>query len=263
MMFPALPFTLSGFTPILERLSATEQKLAVQAAMSAGAHWWIGSYLPMRFTRYARAKLGYELRSSHIKRKKNYGAPDPLVWTGETRESILKTVRTAVGGTAVSPYVDVKMRTGGPRHQTVYQVLNTILQSEMDGVSRVVGAELQSILAQAISPSKRSRRLTLAGASSKLGSDAANVARAQHRTARGDRNDATLDAAAAKERFAAERPANRARVQSRLKRTHDRWRRASGGSANDGAASGMSRTYANSSRYRHAQAQARHRSRYR
>lgn len=263
MPLPTLSVVLEGFQPILQRLSATEMKLAVRVSYEAGAGWWIVNYLTLRFTRYARAKLGYELRSSHIKRKKNHGAPDPLVWTGETRESVLKTARVVSGGTAEGPWVDIKMRTGGPRAKIVYEVLSTILDSEMPGVAKVIGEQLQAIVDQAISPSKRSKRLTLAGASSQLGSAAANVARAQHRTARGDRNDAVLDAGAARERFEAEQPARRARIQSRLKRTHDRWRRQSGGSAADGAASGMSATYRGSSRYRHAQAQARYRARYR
>lgn len=263
MPLPALSVVLEGFQPILQRLSATEMKLAVRVSFEAGAGWWIVNYLTLRFTGYARAKLGYELRSSHIKRKKQYNAPDPLVWTGETRESVLKTARVVAGGTATGPWVDIKMRTGGPRHKVVYQVLSTILDSEMPGVAKVIGEQLQAIIDQAISPGGRSKRLTLAGASSKLGSASANVARKQAATARGDRNDAVLDAGAGKDRFAAEKPANQAKVQSRLKRTHDRWRRSSGGSANDGAASGMSKTYAGSSRYRHAQAQARHRARYR
>lgn len=263
MPLPALSVVLEGFQPILQRLSATEMKLAVRVSFEVGGGWWIVNYLTLRFTRYARAKLGYELHSSHIKRKKAYNAPEPLVWTGETRESVLKTARVIAGGTASGPWVDIKMRAGGPRHKIVYEVLNTILDSEMPGVAKVIGEQLQSIIDQAVSPGGRSKRLTLAGASSNLNSPASQLARKQSMTAKGDRNDATLDAGAAKDRFEAERPAARARVQSRLKTTHDRWRRSSGGSANDGAASGMSKTYAGSSRYRHAQAQARHRSRYR
>lgn len=262
-MLPALSVVLEGYQPILKRLSASEVKLAIRAAMDTGARWWIANYLPLRFQRYARAKLGYELHSSHIKRKKNYDAPDPLVWTGETRESVLKTARVAVGGSAGSPYADIKMRTGGPRHKIVYQVLNTILDSEMPGVAMIIDAELAAILSQAVSPGGRSKRLTLAGAGSSLTSPAATAARKLNSNIRGDRNDAVLDAGASKERFESAQKDNRARVQSRLKRTHDRWRRQSGGSAADGAASGMSQTYTGSSRYRHAQAQARHRSRYR
>lgn len=263
MPVPVLTATLEGFQPLLQRLSATEMKLAIRVSYEAGAGWWISNYLTLRFTRYATAKLGYELRSGHIRRKKDYGAPDPLVWTGETRESVFKTARVVSGGTADGPWVDIRMRTGGPRHKIVYQVLSTILQAEMPGVAKAVADQLQAILDQAVSPGGRSKRLTLAGASSSLASPKAQLARAQHRTARGDRNDATLDAGAARERFTAEKPANQARVQRRLKRTHDGWRRRSGGSAADGAASGMSQTYAGSSRYRHAQAQARHRARYR
>lgn len=262
MPLPKLSVVMEGFQPILKRLSASEQKAAIRAAFDVGGQWWVANYLPLRFTRYARAKLGYELRSSHIKRKKNYNAPDPLVWTGETRTSVLGTVRVAVGGSASAPWADIKMRTGGPRHKTVYEVLGTIPDSEMPGVAKVIGEKLQAILAQAVSPGGRSKRLTLAGASTKLSGPRAAAARTVSRQVRGDLNDARLDAGVAQERFATERPAARARVQSRLKRTHDRWRRQSGGSAADGAASGMSQTYASSSRYRHAQAQARHRSRY-
>ncbi|HEX3132638.1 MAG TPA: hypothetical protein VHX44_03535, partial [Planctomycetota bacterium] len=89
--------------------------MAVRVAFEAGGGWWIVNYLTLRFTRYARAKLGYELHSSHIKRKKQYNAPDPLVWTGETRESVLKTAHVVSGGTSSGPWVDIKMRTGGPR----------------------------------------------------------------------------------------------------------------------------------------------------
>ena len=264
MPLPSLSLVLDGFQPLLRRLSATEMKLAVRVSFEAGGGWWITNYLTLRFTRYARAKLGYELRSSHIKRKKDFGAPDPLVWTGETRASVLRTARVVAGGTASGPWVDIKMRTGGPRHKTVYQVLSTILDSEMPGVAKIIGEQLQLIIDQAVSPGGRSKRMTLAGAKSSLASPAAAVARKQAATQRGDLNDAQLDAGSDRDRLNAERPNARARVQSRLKATHAGWRRKAGGSASGGAAGdGLSQTYLGSARYRHAQAQQRHRSRYR
>lgn len=261
-MIPALSFVLDGAAPILKRLSAGEQKAAIRVAWEAGAVWWIANYLLLRFSRYARAKLGYELHSSHIKRKQNYDAPDPLVWTGETRDNVLATARPVVGGSASTPWADIKMRTGAARAEIVYRVLNTILDSEMPGVAKVIAATLQDLLAAAVSTGGRSKRLTLAGASSSLTGAAATKARTardllsdQRQTARDQSEDDRV-------RIKENRPSAKAAIQSRLKRTHDTWRRQSGGSTPT-QGGGMSKTYAGSTRHAHAQAQARHRARYR
>jgi hypothetical protein len=261
-VIPALSFVLEGAAPILKRLSATEQKAAVRVAWLAGAVWWIASYLVLRFTRYARAKLDYELHSSHIKRKQNYNAPDPLVWTGETRDAVLGNARPVVGGSAGEPWADIKMRTNAPRAPIVYRVLNTILDSEMPGVAKVIAATLQDLLAAAVSPGGRSKRLTLAGASSSLNSPQATAARTASAALADQRQGARDQAEDDRVRITEARPNARAKVQSRLKRTHDKWRRTSGGSAPI-QGGGMSQTYAGSSRHAHAVAQSRHRARYR
>jgi hypothetical protein len=256
---PPLSVTLEGLAPIRAKLSATEWKAAVRAAFQLGGEWWIGNYLPLRFTKYARAKLNYELHSSHIKRKKDFEATDPLVWTGQTRDAVLGNAHVAVGGSADHPYADIKMATPGPRAPIVYQVLNTILDSEMPGVSREIADALQAILAQAVTLGGRSKRLTLAGASTSLSSPAAAVGRARIENRQTVRDAAEDD----RVRITEARPAAIEMRQNRLKRTHDRWRRTSGGSAPVGGDGGqMAASYANSSRYRHAAAQRRHRARY-
>lgn len=261
-MIPALTFVLDGAKPILKRMSVGEQKSAIRTAWEAGAVWWIVNYLVLRFSRYARAKLGYELKSGHIKRKKDYGANDPLVWTGETRDAVLGNARPVVGGSASQPWADVKMRTPGPRSAIVYKVLNTILDSEMPGVAKVIAATLQALLAAAVSVGGRSKRLTLAGASSNLSSPHAATERAAHQQMADQRQTARDASEDDRVRITENRPSAQAAVQARLKRTHDTWRRTSGGSAPI-QGGGMSQTYAGSSRHAHAQAQARYRSRYR
>jgi hypothetical protein len=250
---------LEGHQPILQRLSATERKAAIRAAFQVGADWWFANYLPLRFSKYARAKLNYELHSSHIKRKKDFKANDPLVWSGQSRDAVLGNSRFAVGGSADHPYADLKMRLPGPRAPIVYQVLNTILDSEMPGVAREIGNALQEILAQAVSPGGRSKRLTLAGASSSLSSAAATAGRARitgRQTARDEAEDDRV-------RITESKPAAVRARANRLQATHDRWRRTSGGSAPVGGDTGaQAASYIGSSRYHHAAAQRRYRARY-
>jgi hypothetical protein len=258
-LLPRFSAVLDGAAPILKRLSKAERKLAEQAAIGAGAARWFADFAPLRFTRYARARLGYALRSGHIKRKKDYGVPEPLVWTGETKVSVLTRARFAIAGSAGKPTAEIKMPLPGPRAPIVGETLSQVLDSELGGFGEEAGRVLGEILGGATGVSKRSKKLTLAGASSSLTGVSARRARALQ----GDRNDHLQDAQARRSAIADARPAHAAAVSRRLKRTHDRWRRTSGGSAGPvGGAGAPAGTYLRSTRYRHAQAQARYRARY-
>ncbi len=254
-LLPRLGAILEGHEPILKRLSKGERKGAEQAAMQAGAARFFGDYAHLRFTRYATARLGYFLRSGHIKRKKDFGVPEPLVWTGETRVSVLTRARIAVAGSAGAPTAEIKMPLPGPRAPIVVETLSQVIDSEMGGFAEEAGKVLTEILGQTSSTGGKSKKLTLAGASSSLTGISARRARAL----RGDRNDHLEDAKARRSSITDARPANAAAVAARTQRTHNRWRRQAGGSAPTG---GPSQTYLRSTRYRHAQAQARYRARY-
>lgn len=255
---PRLNVVLEGHKPILDRLSPRERKAAEHAAMHAGAVRWFTDYGPLRFTPYSRARLGYVLKSGHAKRKKGYGVPEPLIWTGETREAVLSDPRFKVGGPAGRPWVEVRFRLPGPRAPIVYEVLSTILDSEMGGFAQNAGEVLTETLGQATGLGGKSNRVTLRGATSSLGGSAARLGR-KAAAARSELGQAAEDRRVA---IAEARPAHQARVARRLKRTHDRWRRTAGGAAPT-QAGGMSQSYLRSSRYRRARQQAAYRARYR
>ncbi len=258
-LLPRFDSVLDGAEPILKRLGKAERKLAEQAAIGAGAARWFADYAHLRFTRYARTKLGYALRSGHVKRKKDFGVPEPLVWTGETRISVLTRARFAVAGSAGNPTAEVKMPLPGARAPIVGQTLSQVLDSELGGFGEEAGRVLAEILGGAVSVGGKSKKLTLAGVSSSLTGVSARRARALT----GDRNDHLEDAKARRDGIADRRPAQAAAVASRTRRTHDKWRRTSGGAAGTpGGVDKPAASYLRSPRYRHAQAQARYRARY-
>jgi hypothetical protein len=133
---------------------------------------------------------------------------------------VLGNARPVVGGSASQPWADIKMRTNGPRAEIVYKVLNTILDSEMPGVAKVIAATLQALLAGAVSIGGRSKRLTLAGSSSSLASPQAAAARTAHGQVSERRQTARDQSEDDRVRITENRPGARAQAQSRLKRTH-------------------------------------------
>jgi hypothetical protein len=251
---PKVSFVFDQYKCQLARLTRSQVKDVLRASLQAGAWWWTTNYLMLRFTWYAGAKLGYALTSGHIKRKKDYNSPLPLVWTGTTRYSVAKTVAVREGGSSANPFVDVKYRVGGPRAPVVFRVLNTILQSEMGGVVRVIEATLADLLSGARKRGGRSLKMELPADSPKL------MRQAHESSARGQIAPQAGDANDFKEDWAAHKNAAQQKVQRRLKLTHARWRRTAGGSA-PVSGGGVSRTYAGSHRERYAMAQSRYRER--
>lgn len=274
-VLPDLQVWMEGMTPILRTFSTAQQKEIMQHLLGELAEWWIDEWLPQRFeSRYARGKLGYHLRSSHINRKRYYGAPEPLTWTGDTRESVFETARVKTGGSAKKPYADIRMQLGGPRADIVYQVLNTILDGELSGEGVAL---IESLWAELLEHSMVTGRVQRARKGKRAGDvqsrvlrggtvNAQAVRRQQGRAER--RDDLQADAEDRRIDLLEGRDEGRAKAQAALKRTHDRWRRQSGGAAayaqspSRRAAPGMSRTYAGSTRYRRAKAQSRYRRRY-
>ena len=163
---PRIGAIFQGAEPILKRLSKNERKGAEQAALGAGAARFFVDFTPLRFTRYATAKLDYRLRSGHLKRKRLFGVTDPLVWTGDTRASVLGRSRIAVAGTAGHPTADLKMPLPGPRPEVVVKTLSAVLESELAGFAQVAGQVLTELLGQASSVGGKSKKLTLTGAKS-------------------------------------------------------------------------------------------------
>lgn len=199
-MLPQINVVLDGLEPYRKTFSAGEWKLMIRSAFTAGCQAWLEQYLPLRFTNYARAKLAYRLQSGHIRRKQHFGAPEPLVWTGETQESVLSRAAVKVGGSAQKPYGRIPMRLPGPRAEVVVSVLSTILDSEMGLVARTIEQEAQRMLAQATVTERRKTgtnkgavsRRTFAGAASRLdrGDRARSQVQRQH-----NRRDGTPNAA--------------------------------------------------------------------
>jgi hypothetical protein len=261
---PSIAVVMEGVERYRKTFSAAEWKAAVRAAFEAGAFAWIADFLEKRFTGYATAKLGYALRSGHVKRKKNYGVPQPLVWTGETMESVLSQATVRVSGSAANSTASIPMRVPGPRAPIVYEVLSTILDTEMGPTAREIERVLHGLIDQStvtkITKSGKNkgkvRKRTFAGVSTRV--DQRNATRTQ-RVRQQERFDAA-NARAEDRRVELSETlgARQEQVQQRLRRTHAQWRRQAGGAAPTG---GPAAAYAASPRFRRAQAQSRYRQR--
>jgi len=184
-------------------------------------------------------------------------------------------VRVKTGGSARRPYADIRMRMGGPRAEIVYQVLNTILDGELagGGVALVesMWAEIigQSLVTGTVQRNARGKRKGDVRSRQLRGGTLTALEVRQHQRRQERRDDMQAGAEDRRVELLEGRGAGRDAAQRALTRTHDQWRRQSGGAAAFAASparraeDGMARAYRTGPRYRKAQAQARYRRRHR
>jgi hypothetical protein len=150
---------LRGSGPIKAQLEAYDGMLAMyedaaRNAITRDAMWQGGEYyrvtfVPLKFTNYAR-KLGYHASEKYVARKRRmFGAELPLVYTDQQthnglRSQVLGGSRSEARATRKDCYVLVRMP--GPSYmnqqRTVYKVLRGVLPAEVERVAKVVGQAL-------------------------------------------------------------------------------------------------------------------------
>jgi hypothetical protein len=257
-MLPLITITMDQHAETLSKVSRGSLKEMFAGTFAVAVDLWRQGYLPLRFTAYA-YKLGYHNTAGTARRKQRYGAPEPLVWTGDLRARTLREARGVVRGSVASLRGEVQVPQPWPTVREV--LLAPLLPGEEASVERWWRDGIEELLAALLASGQltQRRRIRAVWASPVAGGGSRRAAAAQTRgrfaQAQADAEDYVSDGAA-------RRAEGRAQAAASLKRTHDRWRRSAGGAA-PVSGGGLSRTYAGSARQRHAQSQARYRARYR
>lgn len=175
-------FTLSG---PCQKLFGPERKALINACLLEGGEYFKDTYIPMRFTDYA-YRLGYRVtdrwkqekrRVLQSKRALPYIGMTPA-GGGDAGAMVLPThngekmsvamargCRVDVSGTSRGGNIIIKTPYGHAILPPLAAAFNTVLPAEYQAVTRVVATALRAFLAYARPPSKRSKKLTIAGAS--------------------------------------------------------------------------------------------------
>lgn len=129
--------------------------LVRDAAWQAGEFWRL-TFLPMRFTEYAK-KLGYYVQSSTRIKKLKAGRQLPLVWTGDLRD--MATNGSSTTARATSSKTEAVIRIPGPGYMNqqplVYKTLRTIPTWEVERFAEVLEKALAANIEEA-APTVRS-----------------------------------------------------------------------------------------------------------
>ena len=132
----------------LTLFSKSDQNILVRAAMYDGGIYWIGAFLPLRFTSYAN-RLGYHVSEKYEAKKKwRDGEALPLVLTGSLRLLALKGARVVAKATSNTAYADIKFpgTTYANAQPTVRDTLRSIPPWEMERVAKAVGASIAAAM---------------------------------------------------------------------------------------------------------------------
>lgn len=134
-----------------------EWNAITRTALYQGALHWLDTYLPLRFTDYARSNLGYRSRSKKTARR----GKSPLVKTGQLQDVALRDSWAEARATAGNAYTIVHIATGmtipDSKHPAVpygvnplvYQTLTTITTGEVEAVALTMEAVIKDFVAGA------------------------------------------------------------------------------------------------------------------
>lgn len=181
-------FELKG--PFAKLANATERKTVAQAALREGGEWFRVERIPLRFTDYA-YRLGYRVTEDWKKFKKRVlktsraipyigttppgGGPIesfisgmPMVENGEKMAvAVQRGTRTDIRGTSKGGDIIIRTPYGHPIRPLMAAAFKHVNPEEYQRVAQIVAAAFREFLASAHIKSKRSKKLTIEGASSK------------------------------------------------------------------------------------------------
>lgn len=126
----------------------------IRAALQDGGDYFCRVFIPLRFTNYAK-KLGYRVTSEYADRKKKEGfGAIPFVRTGDTRDKAVAQAHTditASGGATGKGRIKVLVPIGPIAFTpNLTQIFRSVPAYEIERIARVVGASLDSLLAERV-----------------------------------------------------------------------------------------------------------------
>ncbi len=146
----------------LSLFSNRERSAILKASIARAGLFWLSTYLPKRFTDYAK-QLGYKITVKYEKRKlKEGGEVRPLVYSGNMANAALS--GATAKGMANGDKVAVLLRIPQGDHQlamVVQRVMRTIPESEIKDLAREFGKVLAAIINNADLSDPDKSRLTV------------------------------------------------------------------------------------------------------
>ncbi len=175
-------FTMNG--PFAKFLGA-DRKVIIRESLWAGGEWFRTERIPMRFTDFA-YRLGYRVTDEWKKEKRNVlqsrrafpfigmtptGGGDAgslkakRINAEKMATAMARGCRTDISGTSKGGNILIRTPYGHPILPVFAQVFQTVTADEYQQVARIVSSALNDFLAYGRPVSKRSKKMTIRGAS--------------------------------------------------------------------------------------------------
>ncbi len=155
----------------LSFFSDSARNTLIRDAIWQGGEYYRTTFVPLKFTNYAR-KYGYHATQKYVARKrKMFGAEMPLVFTDQQTHAGLRS--QVIGGARTEARVTkgvgvVLIRLPGPSYMNaqpmVYKVLRSVLPEEVERVAKIIGRAMEESLGDTVSDTRGRRQLTPAQA---------------------------------------------------------------------------------------------------